>query len=32
MINGNGMGVQKNPVQAARWFAKGRELDLPYPR
>lgn len=31
MIYGSGMGVDKNPVQAARWFAKGRELGLPFP-
>lgn len=31
MIYGSGMGVQKNPVQAARWFAKAKELGLPIP-
>ena len=31
MIYGSGMGVKKNPVQAARWFAKAKELGLPIP-
>jgi localization factor PodJL len=31
MIYGSGMGVKKNPVQAARWFAKAQELGLPIP-
>lgn len=31
MIYGSGMGVEKNSVQAARWFAKGQELGLPIP-
>jgi hypothetical protein len=31
VIYGSGMGVEKNPVQAARWFAKAKELGLPVP-
>lgn len=31
MIYGSGMGIEKNSVQAARWFAKGQELGLPIP-
>lgn len=31
MIYGSGMGMEKNSVQAARWFAKGQELGLPIP-
>jgi len=31
MVYGSGMGVEKNSVQAARWYAKGQELGLPIP-